>query len=353
VLREMTPLLGKELQELHEGTGFEGATPRLAKLATPNTMVATPMTQSTISTPQRTPSVASGRKTVPVRDSFGLNEAADPDSFSVSEFGSVSSRAEKLREKQMKAQLTAQLKGLPEPEYTYDISIPAAPIDEESFSQGGAVEDATEVEDRLRQQRLESERLEAARRSTVLRRGLPRPYAHPTNAARHLLDDPALQTASALVNLEASRLIARDNQSFPDASLPAVRSDADMELDRFEDELLLTAREAIAAELQEGGGEYCIACCLYIYTVYVYVTVSLLDEMFDAQWDAAFRGIKYVPSKSGSGGVFKQPTGDAEVGTVGSTDCEPTYCTNVVLLIVNLCSGEQSCSLEGEIREGV
>ena len=41
-LRDMTPLSGEELPELYEGTGFGGVTPRMSKMATPNTVLATP-----------------------------------------------------------------------------------------------------------------------------------------------------------------------------------------------------------------------------------------------------------------------------------------------------------------------
>ena len=248
VLREMTPLLGKDLPELQEGTGFEGATPRMAKLATPNTLIATPMTQSSLSTPQRTPMVTG--RSQQIRDTFGLNEVDD--TFSMGEFASVSSKAEKLREKQMKAQLAAQLKGLPEPEFTYDISIPAkAEEDELTLSK---VEDAADIEARRLRDEEERARLAAARRSSVLQRGLPRPYTINPTPSYHVSNDPELQMASALVNEEAERLIHSDNRQFPDVTLP--RTQALETVGLLPDELIQTAREMIVSELEQINGLY-------------------------------------------------------------------------------------------------
>lgn len=36
--RDMDPLAGDDLPELYEGTGFQGMTPRMSKMATPNTV---------------------------------------------------------------------------------------------------------------------------------------------------------------------------------------------------------------------------------------------------------------------------------------------------------------------------
>ena len=139
-LRDITPLHGEELPELYEGTGFGGVTPRTAKLATPNTVLATPNRPGSGSyTPSvsatATPlSVAGSTYTAsqtPLRDQFGLNDSsAMMDSYSVSDSMSMSSRADRERERIQKAKLASQLKGLPEPEFTYEITIPE--IEEEN-----------------------------------------------------------------------------------------------------------------------------------------------------------------------------------------------------------------------------
>ena len=320
----MTPLLGNDLQELYEGTGFEGATPRLAKLATPNTLLSsaaagTPLSTSSVS---HTPSVyskggagsvatSSTARSAVMRDHLGLNQLTpysaagsvngeDNDDFSTSGFTTLSSRAEKAREKQLKAQLVAQLKGLPAPEYTYDISIPAVPKEEEEDNGNeGKVEDATEVEDRQRRLLLKEEREEQARRSAVLRRGLPRPSVLPAKIASlsapssHLsADQPALLYASSLINNEAVRLIQRDNSLFPDATLPptSLSSISTMEDagDDIEDSWLQLAREEIVAE------------------------VGKMDHTNHSSSLVPLQRIRFVPQNKGEG-RFKVPEGELEV----------------------------------------
>jgi hypothetical protein len=130
-LRDITPLHGEELPELYEGTGFGGVTPRTAKLATPNTVLATPNRPGSYTpsvSASATPlSVAGSTYTAsqtPLRDQFGLNDSSVMDSYSVSDNMSFSSRADRERERIQKAKLASQLKGLPEPEFTYEITIP-------------------------------------------------------------------------------------------------------------------------------------------------------------------------------------------------------------------------------------
>jgi pre-mRNA-splicing factor CDC5/CEF1 len=319
VLRDMTPLLGKDLPELYEGTGFEGATPRSAKLATPNTLISgTPLSQgmtpgsktpSTVSVSSRTPSLQ-------IRDHFGLNEAhSDVDTFSVSEFASVSSRAEKLREKQMKAQLVAKLKGLPEPEYSYDISIPAIAVDE-GDSAPARVEDAADIEERQRQLLLANERDEMARRSSVLRKGLPRPHCFSQDIlsapSPHIANDPALLLASSLVNQEANRLIMRDNVVFPDMSLPPATFVE--ELDHIDDNLLQLAREAVADEYKHGKGMlYSLCWCLVLTCLHLNSGEGVQLNVFEKEWFSTFERFKFVPNPSGGGGKFKIPQNDKEV----------------------------------------
>jgi len=86
----------------------------------------------------------------------------------------MSSRLSRIRERDSKLELNNKLRSLPEPEYAYEVSIPVVEDDDK-------VEEQVQVEDEAdviaRQQRLIQEELEAEerRRSTVLRRDLPRP----------------------------------------------------------------------------------------------------------------------------------------------------------------------------------
>jgi pre-mRNA-splicing factor CDC5/CEF1 len=200
-LREMAPLSGDELPELLEGTGFEGINPRVARLATPNTVLGTPARNSVAATPASVMSSdvsvigsqfsgvgnKSGNKSRPlIRDALGLNDP-NSDSFSVAEMSSVAtgamSRADKYMELERRQNIADQLKQLPQPDYSYEIAIPEGSeendmvIDDKGTS--AEVEDATEVEERNRSaMEAEKKRLEE-RKSSVLKRNLPRPLLNP------------------------------------------------------------------------------------------------------------------------------------------------------------------------------
>ncbi|CAM9306335.1 unnamed protein product, partial [Ectocarpus fasciculatus] len=186
ILRDTNPLLDHqndvEMPELQGGFGFDGVDPRATKLATPNTVLTTPM----IGAPEGDRSVRSNATSsrwgaAPssvLRDQFGLNHAEN-----MSETASVMSVAEsqltmtsRIRDKELRAMISAQLKSLPEPEYTYDIAIPEVEkeIEEGDVQQEKPI-DAAEALAQLEAERAEEIRLELARRSAVIKRDLPRP----------------------------------------------------------------------------------------------------------------------------------------------------------------------------------
>mmetsp|Transcript_1666 Transcript_1666/g.1816 ORF Transcript_1666/g.1816 Transcript_1666/m.1816 type:complete len:805 (+) Transcript_1666:172-2586(+) len=255
--RDMDPLAGDDLPELYEGTGFQGMTPRESKMATPNTVLATPGHNGG-STPMATPGSVSGVMVAgtPMRDQFGLN---DMNSDSFTDTTSVSSRFDKERERQSRAQLAAQLQGLPEPEYTYEIAIPKGG-DEMEVEGAMVIEDAAEVAEARREERerLESEELE--RRSTVLKRNLPRPSDISAEASRIIsqssLDSkatPELELASSMINKEMVRIIKHDDYKFPSKSKDKKRSSARptaVQLDIIDDQDMEAARELITREAE-------------------------------------------------------------------------------------------------------
>ena len=142
-------------------------TPRTAKIATPNVVLATPVLGGTGgmgSTPMimghSDSSSGHGGQGVlmassssgaglggfnavgrtPLRDQFGLNQTpqhegmhGNSDTFSVSDAASVSgqsmmsSRYERERDRLNRAELKSRLQALPEPEYTYEIAVPEVP----------------------------------------------------------------------------------------------------------------------------------------------------------------------------------------------------------------------------------
>ena len=191
--------------------------PRASKLATPNTVLATPgrgsnfggLTPSVSGTP--TASVAGSQYTAshtPLRDEFGLNDPSD--AYSMSDSMSVSSRMDKSRDKAFRAKISSQLRGLPEPEYTYEISIPE--LEDDSESSTSKVEDASEVALRQEALRREEEEAELARRSAVLRRNLPRPISVNKELSKSVYPvGHELTSASGMIGQEMIRILAFDS----------------------------------------------------------------------------------------------------------------------------------------------
>ena len=212
----IVPLAGGELPELYEGTGFDGVAPRNMKLATPNLYL------NPGETPLRTPassvmgggSIASVTST-PLRDQFGLNDP-HADSFSVSDSMSVSSRGDKIREREYRAQLVSQLSSLPEPEYVYDIAIPTLDDEEEQIKAPKPL-DATEAAEQEQRLRAAMEEEELSKRSSVLRRQLPRPKNIPKSLNKPSIhsNDDELVKASGLINDEMVKLITYDSIKYP------------------------------------------------------------------------------------------------------------------------------------------
>ena len=313
-LRDITPFSDTEMPELLEGTGFEGIQPRKATVATPNTLLvnsnqsgAGSNTPLLTGTPQvgggssalvrSTPLSIGGR--TPLRDQLGLNDMSSTDMYSVSDDVSMSSRLSRIRERDSKLELNNKLRSLPEPEYAYEVSIPV--IEEE-----GAVEEQVQVEDEAdviaRQQRLVQEEIEAEerRRSTVLRRELPRPITVVSSLLTNKYDqrnstDKELAHASALMNKEQLMLLSHDLYKYPidikslknTSTNRVLPKTTPVELDTIDDEKIQYAKELIEQEilaLQSENGAWD-------------------QRAFDMKHDELLRALVYVPDK-GTGGSF-------------------------------------------------
>lgn len=152
---QSTPLLGGENIDLHEGTGYAGATPSRMPSATV-------LEQSVGKTP-----LSSTR--TPLRDELGIN----PESMSGS-VEHVSARAERAREKRLVADLRAGFSSLPAPQNEYEISVPEKLEDSEGAGPFRE-EDAGDRDAREQQMREYQRELELKRRSSAVQRALPRP----------------------------------------------------------------------------------------------------------------------------------------------------------------------------------
>lgn len=289
-LRQMTatqtPLLGEENTPLHsrDGSGFEGATPRTTVVATPNPL-ATPARGGVLQTPRTIPAVGSTPRSV--RDTLSIN-----DDYSV--YGQTP-QSEKSRIKAARRALQAGFASLPAPENNFELA-----EDEEEEEEGEeqvlTEEDAAERDAKLKAAREREEQLELARRSSVVKRGLPRPVAvDPTSILADLNstieDNDELSEALRAVNLEVALLMKHDTLAHP---LPgtSVPGNTLSEYDMPEDDRVAEARKTIHLELATalglpGASED---------QVKIIISDSVTDEAFAENWAKERQGMVYSPS---------------------------------------------------------
>ena len=232
-------LLGGENTPLHEGagsTGFDGATPRRHQMETPNPM-ATPFRQANGigqtpgpgQTPMRTP-----------RDSFALNSDGDMQLIG------GTPRDVKVRDMAMKHQLQQSLASLPKPKDTeWELELPET---QEEF--GGmeelSEEDAELRDRRARQIREAQEKLDFARRTQAVQKGLPRPTVVDINALIKSASDHS-ESEKGLIAQEAALLLANDALRYPPKGAKVIG--ASKPLESFDDDALAQARLMIALEV--------------------------------------------------------------------------------------------------------
>lgn len=237
--RAETPLKGGEavVPGLEEGTGFEGHVPRSGRITTPSAFAAassqrggpggmTPMAGGATPLDRRSAggsSVAGGRAglpggATPMRDQLGLNQGAmgglDPAQQQLMLL------SEKKRQRALRAQLAEGLSALPEPQFAYEISVPE--LDEEDAAAEAAAaipEDAADRDAREAAKRRAQEEAELERRSTVLKRGLPRPATVDPEAftlpkGADVGGDPVVAADQAVLQ-ELLGVLRHDNAKYP------------------------------------------------------------------------------------------------------------------------------------------
>ena len=212
-----TPLKGGVNTPLHnEGGDFSGMTPRPEMQATPNTVLTTPYRTKDGQvglTPGQTP----GDAATPVRDKLAIN---NPDSLEGFEPGTPQAQ---FASREGHAMLKMGLSSLPAPKNDYEIVVPE--------DNDGAVEmldDAnTLIED---QSDVDNRRVEAARaaheaalakRSSAVKRDLPRPVDMNHAVLRPLHSDPPLnelQRAEELIKREMMVMMHHDCLESPTLS---------------------------------------------------------------------------------------------------------------------------------------
>ena len=235
-------LLGGENTPLHEGagsTGFDGVTPRRQNIETPNPM-ATPFRQPGIgATPVHAGSGATPLRTP--RDSFALN------SDGAVQLVGATPRDLKLREIAVKQQLKQGLASLPKPkDMEWELELPEEQQESGLGFQEISEEDA-EIRDRRNRQIQEAQaKIDFARRSQAVQKGLPRPTALDVDAflnAASNVEDPVV----AAINREAAFLISRDAFQYPPPG--AKVHGIARTLETFDDDSLANSRLMVLQEV--------------------------------------------------------------------------------------------------------
>ena len=367
-LREMTPFLDvendKEMPEMYGGTGFEGSQPRRAIVATPNTFMNladnyTPLRSSSSSSiagggsianngskllSLTNGSVADGRsintasnRTI-IRDSFGLNSSSGggssvmDDNYSESGMTSIASvvRNDKLKDRLLRSQISSQLKSLPEPEYMYEVAVPDEALDPSSTSMdvndydddglmtkgtSAVIEDAAEVKARHYALLRKQEQEELAKRSSVLKRALPRPNHIPSSLADASLSTDQypseLVEASKMINEEMYLLMKHDEFKYPIAKSSKIIPQKNkqqstihpIELEEISSEYLKDAQSLIQEEASK------------LLNMDEGVKDDELLEIFNRKWMELHKDLLFIPSKDindSSGGTFRLPKNKTE-----------------------------------------
>jgi len=206
-----TPLKGGINTPLHnEGGDFSGMTPSRQQLATPNTVLTTPFRTKegqVALTPSQTPGTSSG--STPVRDKLAIN-ASD----SLEEWQAGTPQAT-FQARENSAVLKMGLASLPAPKNDYEIVVPEDNEDavEMTDDANTYIEDQSDVDNR----KIEAARLAAeaalAKRSTAVKRSLPRPVDVNHTVLRPLNADPPLnelQKAEELIKREMILMLHHD-----------------------------------------------------------------------------------------------------------------------------------------------
>lgn len=222
-----TPLAGGENPELHPSF-FGGATPAASIGATPNPLAAsaTPGARQGATSDRRGAAFAASmtphRAGTSIAEHAGVAPGATPSvrdqlGINATDAWETASEAEgRAKAKTVRSGLLAALSSLPAPKNEYDVVMPDAPAEEEPADAEPMEEDAAEVDARREAAKLDAAKEELRRRSTAIRRGLPRPLA--LDLVKERADAPAadeLAAAARAVDKEMLIALEQDAVAWP------------------------------------------------------------------------------------------------------------------------------------------
>ncbi|KAG8745330.1 Pre-mRNA-splicing factor cef1 [Ceratobasidium sp. 414] len=248
MVQAQTPLLGEENTPMHVsaqgGTGFEGATPRHQAAFTPNPLV-TPRASGTDAS--STPRVGATPLRTPMRDNLNINpEDGTP---RVSD----TPREERMRTAAAQRSLKLGFASLPKPSNDFEVVLPEDEEEAEEDERTMTVEDMAERNARMKKLQEEEERKALERRTSVVKRDLPRPVHVNRDQLLQALrgtseGSSVLSNAQALIDNELVDLIQHDTIAHPLPGTPYPGGTPSM-YDIPDDEDIAAATLAVHAEL--------------------------------------------------------------------------------------------------------
>lgn len=212
-----TPLKGGMNTPLHnEGGDFSGATPQRDVVATPNTVLTTPYRTKEGQvglTPSQTPTpggkTPAGMTPTPIRDKLAINPE---DSV---EYDGIS-----LNRSEMSAELKMGLSSLPAPKNDYEIVVPEDSEEtvEMADDNNTYIEDQSDLDKRSEEIAQKAREAALAKRSSSVKRDLPRPLEMNHAVLRPLNSDPPLndqQRAEEIIKREMLVMMHHDALETP------------------------------------------------------------------------------------------------------------------------------------------
>ena len=229
-----TPLKGGVNTPVTE-VDFSAATPSSKALATPNTVLGTPVNKSDFSA---TPKINGSATPMSVRDQLSINRN---DGIQ----GEVN-----VDEHENKMNLKQGLSSLPAPQNDFEIVLPEDEA-QEVAEKKNRVDDQEVVDEMTAEERRRKAEEEWKRESQVIQRSLPRPLMINAGVLRSTLGDmqlSALQTAEEKIKEEMVSLMRHDSKKYPNTSKTTTGNLTDLPI--YTDEELEEARAALKKEIE-------------------------------------------------------------------------------------------------------
>ena len=230
-----TPLLGGDAIDIVGQMDFDGITPRKQVSATPNPLAAHLTPRAAETAPSATPGSSIFGRT-PRRDELGINTPrfdgfGETPRFDISQVSDIKSR------------LASRFAKLPKPKDDFDIVIPE--IEEVEETKMDIVEDAADQDAEIRaKQELARER-ELNRRSSAVKRDLPRPLKFDDNMFAPVAGESEVDR---LIREEVKKLMLYDAVHHPmPGQLPVAVAPV---MEEIEDEYISEALRLVKVELE-------------------------------------------------------------------------------------------------------